>query len=583
MTNHADRFLKPQATAQRRYEALRARFVDGCSTAEAAKRFGYAPGTLRNICSEFINNDDPDFFMPKTRRTADDQERDAPSPAETRRKRIVALRQTRNLSIYDIADVLKREGLPASPPHIQGVLKDAGLPRLPRRRLADRTGAVQPEQAPVADCRALDLRPRRLRTDFGGLFLFAHDLARLDLDAMLEAGDMPGSAMIPAGCAFRALLALKLWGMGRPSHIMPESLDEGIALFAGLNAMPKRASLTEYSCRVDPRRLPGLMDRWHQAVHNLDTTPGGGRSFDLDFHTIPYHGDDALVQKHYVSKRSRRQKGILAFLARDADARMFAWANATLSKESQNDEILRFIDAWQERTGVLPVELVFDSRLTPYANLAKLEAMGIAFLTLRRRTSQMVAQLLAAPRGEWRKVTLANVGRIYRTPRILDRKVRIKDYPGEIRQIAITDLGHEKPTLLLTNQMTAPARDLIDRYARRMIIENTIADAIDFFHMDALSAAVPMKIDLDVQLTLMAGALYRILGKRVANRLETAKPRTIFRKLVQASATVDINDAEIVVSLGRRAHNPLLIAAGYAEITEPVPWLDNRALRLRFV
>ena len=209
--------------------------------------------------------------------------------------------------------------------------------------------------------------------------------------------------------------------------------------------------------------------------------------------------------------------------------------------------------------------------------------MGIAFLTLRRRTPKMVAELLAAPRGEWRGITLTNIGRIYRTPRILDQKVRIKDYPGDIRQIVITDLGHEKPTLLITNQMTAPARDLIDRYARRMIIENTIADAIDFFHMDALSAAVPMKIDLDVQLTVMAGALYRILGKRVANRLETAKPRTIFRKLVQASATIDITDTEIVVSLGRRAHNPLLIAASYAEITEPVPWLDNRTLRLRFV
>ena len=583
MTNHADRFLKPQATAQRRYEALRARFVDGCSTAEAARRFGYAPGTLRNICSEFINNDDPDFFMPKTRRTAQDQERDAPSPAETRRKRIVALRQTRNLSIYDIADVLKREGMPASPPHIQGVLKDAGLPRLPRRRRADRIDAVRPEQAPVADRRALDLRPRRLRTGFGGLFLFAHDLARLDLDAMLKASDMPGSAMIPAGCAFRALLALKLWGVGRPSHVMPETLDPGLALFAGLNAMPKRASLTEYSCRIDPRRLPGLMDRWHQAVHNLGIELGGGRSFDLDFHTIPYHGDDALIQKHYVSKRSRRQKGILAFLARDADARLFAWANAKLSKETQSDEVLRFIDAWRNRTGAAPAELVFDSRLTTYANLAKLDARGIAFLTLRRRTPRMIAELLAAPRGEWRGITLTNIGRIYRTPRILDRKVRIKDYPGDIRQIAITDLGHEKPTLLITNQTTAPARDLIDRYARRMIIENTIADAIDFFHMDALSAAVPMKIDLDVQLTVMAGALYRILGKRVANRLETAKPRTIFRKLVQASATIDITDTEIVVSLGRRAHNPLLIAAGYAEIAEPVPWLDNRALRLRFV
>ena len=147
--------------------------------------------------------------------------------------------------------------------------------------------------------------------------------------------------------------------------------------------------------------------------------------------------------------------------------------------------------------------------------------MGIAFLTLRRRTARTVAALLAEPPEAWRRITLTNVGRIYRNPRILERRLRIRDYPGEIRQIAVTDLGHEKPTLLLSNQMDEPASRLVDRYARRMVIENTIADAIDFFHMDALSAAVPMRIDLDVQLTLMASSLYRLLGIRVGTGLRS--------------------------------------------------------------
>ena len=112
--------------------------------------------------------------------------------------------------------------------------------------------------------------------------------------------------------------------------------------------------------------------------------------------------------------------------------------------------------------------------------------------------------------------------------------------------------------------------------------KHTIADAIDFFHMDALSAAVPMKIDLDVQLTLMASSLYRLLAKRVSNGLEIAKASTIFRKLVRSSASIDITPTEIVVSLGRRANNPLLLAADYAATREPIPWLDNRSLKLRF-
>ena len=87
-----------------------------------------------------------------------------------------------------------------------------------------------------------------------------------------------------------------------------------------------------------------MMDRWHDAVLRLGHELGAGGSFDLDFHTIPCYGDDALLRKHTVSKRSRRQCGVLAFLDRDAEARFFAYANATVRKKDQNDEILRFVE-----------------------------------------------------------------------------------------------------------------------------------------------------------------------------------------------------------------------------------------------
>ena len=177
----------------------------------------------------------------------------------------------------------------------------------------------------------------------------------------------------------------------------------------------------------------------------------------------------------------------------------------------------------------------------------------------------MVEHLLGLPREQWRTVQLTNVGRRYRTPRILDQTVRIRDYPKPIHQIAIRDLGHDKPTLLLTNQLDAPPRELIDRYARRMLIQNTIADAVDFYHVDALSAAVPLRIDLDVPLTLMASALYRLLANRLGARFRTAEAASLFRKFVEASATVDIHEERIEVTLGRRANNPHLIEAGYAD------------------
>ncbi|HKM54531.1 MAG TPA: hypothetical protein VJY33_14065 [Isosphaeraceae bacterium] len=94
-----------------------------------------------------------------------------------------------------------------------------------------------------------------------------------------------------------------------------------------------------------------------------------------------------------------------------------------------------------------------------------------------------------------------------------------------LRQLTITDLGHEEPTLLLTNQLTRSACHLIGRYAKRMLIENNIEHEIAFFHMDALSSAVAMKVNCDLQLALMASSLYRLLAVRVGNRYETTKSR----------------------------------------------------------
>ena len=73
-----------------------------------------------------------------------------------------------------------------------------------------------------------------------------------------------------------------------------------------------------------------------------------------------------------------------------------------------------------------------------------------------------------------------------------------------------------------------------------MVIENSIADGIDFFHMDALSSAVAMKVDCDLQLTLMASSLYRLLGQRIGNGYETAKSRRLFRDPADATAQVTI-------------------------------------------
>jgi len=573
LTGLAQVFLTPANSTHRQYEALRAFFVEGLSSQAAARRFGYSPGSFRVLACQFRQAPRRPFFLPPTKGP-----HHAPKSDPWRLKIVQARKQ--NLSIYDISRLLQEQGHRLSPVSIAHLLKEEGFARLPRRAEEERPSHPQPETAPVADARLLDLSTRQFRTQFGGLFLFVPYLSALPWDQILEQSQFPGTQQIPAAHAMRSLLGLKLYGSARHSHVMSEVFDPGLALFAGLNCIPKRSFLTEYSCRIHPPSYPKLMHRWFDGARQLGLPRG--ESFDLDFHTIPFHGADALLQKHYVSKRSRRQKGLLAFVAQDADTHVFCYGNAQVRKENQNDEVLHFARYWKGRTGYWPHELIFDSKLTTYANLSWLDDQDIDFITLRRRSADMLEEVRAWPDSAWRRISLESIARLYREPRIVDQRIELKGYQGPIRQLIITDLGHEEPTFLLTNQLRRSSAKLIGRYARRMIIENNIQDSIDFFHMDALSSAVPMKVDCDLQLTLMASSLYRLLGVQIGQGYERAKSRTLFRDFVDATATVDISAEAITVRYQKRAHNPLLLNGGFAKKQVKVPWLDHRRLRLVF-
>jgi hypothetical protein len=566
-------FLEPSNPTHRQYEALRAYFVDDLPSAEVARRFGYTPGSFRVLCHQFRQDLGRDFFLPPQKGPQ------ASAKADRVRDQVISLRK-QNFSIYDISRTLEEAGHTLSPVGISLILKEEGFARLPRRKDEERMTFNRPETADVADVQKLDLSARRFRTQFGGLFLFLPFLSQIPLERMLEGAGFPGTKMIPATQAVLSLLGLKLFGNARHSHVMSYVMDEGLSLFAGLNVIPKRSFLTEYSCRIDPASYPRLMHQWFDAVGQLGLKRGP--SFDLDFHTIPFHGEDALMEKHYVSKRSRRQKGVLAFLAHDAGRRVFCYANGQLRKDEQNDEILRFVDFWKERIGQLPEELIFDSKLTTYANLNKLNQMGIAFITLRRRSREMIHEIHQEPISAWRRIELKGVSRIYKTPKIMDQRIELSGYQGKVRQVVIEDLGHEEPTILITNQFHRTATKLIERYAQRMIIENQIADGIDFFHMDALSSAVAMKVNCDLQLTLMASSLYRLLGSELGNGYQSATSRHLFRDFIEATAQITISDSEIFVQFQKRAHNPLLLAAGLHKKNVLIPWLGKKRLQLLF-
>jgi hypothetical protein len=561
-------FLQPALPKQRQYEALRAYFVDHRPAQEVARAFGYSRGAFHVLCHHFRRDPAPAFFLSPRRGPQSQPKKSAA------RDLIVRLRK-QNHSVYEISHQLKDEGCPLSPTAVREVLKAEGFAPLPRRADDERPDYPRATVEAIADVRQFTLPAHRFTTACGGLFLFVPDLVRLGLDPLAQQAGLPGSKLIPAAHALRAGLALKLWSLERKSHVMALVADEGLGLFAGLNAFPKKSFLSEYSSRIDHAKTLRLLAGWHARTMSRSLFPG--ESFNLDFHSVPYYGEHPVLERHYVSMRSRRQPSVLVFLAQDAGSHAFCYANADLRKGEEPEEVFRFVKFWKRTHDSLPQHLVFDSKLTTYDGLARLDRMNIPFITLRRRSPKLHQEVVLLPRSAWRMVELDVPTRKYRTPRYYEQCVVLAGC--KLRQMFIEDLGHEEPTILLTNQHHATPKAIITRYAQRMLIENALSDAVRFFHLNALSSAVGLKVDFDMALLVLASGLYRLLAQRMRGYAD-AQARQIFRDLINLPATIMVSDKEVEVSFHRRSHLPILLASGLLNQSVQVPWWGGHTLRL---
>ena len=561
-------FLQPRTPKHRIYEALRAFFVQGLPSRQVARAFGYSVGSFQVLCHHFRRDPNPTFFVAPAHGPRSQPKKSAA------RELLIRLRK-QNFSVYEISQALKEHNCPLSPTAVREVLKEEGFAPLPRRRDEERPNYPRPSVEPVADVTHFSLAPRQFTTACGGLFLFLPDLARLALDQLAPAAHLPASKMIPATHALRACLALKLWSIERRSHVMALIADEGLALFSGLNAFPQKSYLSEYSSRIHHAQTTQLLAAWHDQVHGEQLFPG--QSFNLDFHSVPFYGEDPMVERHYVSMRSRRQPSVLAFLAQDADGGAFCYSHADLRKGEEAEEIFQFLSFWKRSHGHYPQELVFDSRLTTYPHLARLDQMHIAFITLRRRSHGLWKEIVSLPRSAWRVVELDVPTRKYRTPRVYEQNVQLAQ--RTFRQLFVQDLGHEDPTILLTNQPRVSCQRLVTRYAQRMLIENALSDAVRFFHLDALSSAVGLKVDFDMALLVIASGLYRLLAQRMRGYSD-AQARQIFRDIVDMPADVKITAKEVQVSFHRRAHLPIILASNLINNPVKIPWWNGLPLRL---
>ena len=564
-------FLSPSSAQQRQYEALRAYLVEGIGRDEAAARFGYTSATMASLVRDFRAGQ-VEFFGPRAlaRRR---------SPAKERaRARIVELRQAGH-SAVEISAALKAEGMALNRTSVAEVLAEEGFERLTTRPFRER---VLPRRGELPPAQRLDFDalPPVCDTDAAGLLLAIPDLVALDLPALVRAAGYVGTRAIPALNYLLSLLALKLVGMRRVSHVDDLAADPGAALFAGLSALPKKSALTDYSYRGAHEQQRRFLAALDSSMITAGLTTPGEAIFDLDFHAIMHWGADPALEKNYVPTRSQRSRSVLTFFAQDSGTHNLVYANADLSKATQNHEVIAFCDHWRQVSGADPHMLVMDQKVTTQPVLGELDERGIKFLTLRMRSAALIRQIDELPKDAWKTITLDRTGP-YRRPKVAEQtSIALSNYPGTVRQLIVTGLGREAPTVIITNDRDTPTKKLIERYARRMCIEQRLAEAIRAFHLDALAGAVNLNIDLDVVLSVLAGALCAALRKRLPG-YATATPDTLQRRFIETNGKI-INDGDhITIRLNRRTYSPVLRQSNIPTATA-VPWWGNRELHFEY-
>jgi len=567
-----ERFTQPTVAGHRRYEALRAYYVEELSAAEIAERFGYTKASVQTLISQYRQADVGELFHASRPGPKRQPKKDAA------RERALELRRTRH-GIEEIVAELARAGTPLSRTAVWEILREEGLSRMPTLRQDKPEPA--PERLTAEKVRVLAEKDwptdGAIQTQHAGLFLLVPELVALDLPGLINAAGWPSTSQLPAIRSVLSLLALKLSGRRRRSHVRSVVHDPALGAFAGLNVLPKTWHLTTYSYRTSRSQQVAFFEALQPQLREAGLI--GEQGVNLDFHAIMSYGEQGTVlEKHYVPRRSQRTRSVLTFIAQDGQQHTILYANAELTSRQQAGEVSDFCRFYERTHGQLPKLLVFDSKLTTNEHLAELDQIGVGFITLRQRYPKLIQSLQSLPASAWTKTRLDRSGK-HKTASYHEDPVTIKG--RTFRQLAV-QLGRDQPTLILTNQQQLTPKQLIERYGQRWGIENQLAEQIRAFHLDSLCSQVPLAVDFDVTLTILADIVYRRFAHGLHTAYRNQTPDTIRDYLIDGIGELRFTPGHIEARLRRRTHTPALLEADYDSRQVEVPWWGGRTLSYSF-
>ena len=566
-------FTNPVHDWQRRYEALRASIVDRLPAKVVADRFGYSLAYVHLLRHQFIHGK-IDFSEPIPEGKAARRRVDSKARNKIRQWR------ERNLSAGEIAQLLSEEGVEISVRTVERVLAEEGFPKLPRRTRLKIGLTVKGAEVP-ARSEAISIEEaigKRFECDSAGVFLFVPFLEKLNVDKVVHSAGLPGTKLIPAISYFLSFLALKLIGTQRYAHMGDHAFDPGLGLFAGLNVLPKCTAMSTYSYSLDEVHLFRLQSAFVKEVQKLGLYDKS--IINLDFHSIPHFGDESVLQEHWAGARNKRMKGALTLFAQDAASKLIVYTAADIQRDESDEQVLQFLSFWKKITRGVKPTFVFDSKFTTYEKLSHLNNQGIKFITLRRRGKELLNNVDKIE--SWKKIHIPHPKRKYQTLQVHESAITLDHYEGELRQIIFRGNGHEKPTFLISNDFDSPIQLLVGNYARRWRVENGIAEAVKFFHINSLSSPILIKVHFDVVMTMVADTLYSMLAQKLRGFEHCDAPK-LYRHFVRGKADIKVKGDEVLVTYPRRAHNPILRAVPWNRLPQSIAWLEKMNLNLKFL
>ncbi len=585
MTNHqnstplsesldlAEYFGNPSSPRQRQYEAVRAVVCEKRPVDDVAQEFGYMTSTLYSLIRD-ARAGRLELF-PKVR--SGPRGRSTHADVQTE---IVALRK-QTLSTDDIQTRLGDDGVNVSASTIERILKALGFGKLKRRTNKElgRTSknTILPERAEHLDFSKLE--PFSADCPAVGIFFFIPYILESGIIDIVRKCELPKSSAIGSVQACLSMLALKLIGPKRLSHIRAYDQEPGLGVVAGLSRLPKPTYMCTYSCRCSEAMLADLQERAITSFKKQYPDFYSAEYVNLDFHSIPHFGDESEMQKVWCGARGKSMKGANTIFAQDANSNMIIYTRADILRSEESRQVKRFVEYWRSIKGDVNETLVFDCNFTTYKVLDDLAKDNVKFITLRKRHARLIKETLGLPDRQWKKVYIPIPKRKHKHVSVRESQVTLSKGGETFRQIAIKDHGRSTPTFIVTNNDELQMASILQVYAKRWRVENKLSELVSFFNLNALSSPIMVRIHFDIFWTIVADTLYHVFAQDL-RRFENNLAPTIFRKFIDMPGRVIYDGKKFLIKIRKRAHTPVLMGVEKLKTPFHVPWLDGKSIEI---